>query len=273
MKPPGGLDFLVCGLPSHERRERLFAMFGAFVDDTGNDQHTPFILLAALVAEKGAWNAFSAEWQAALDADKRIEYFKSSEANRLDRCFAGFTRGEAEAKTAMLTDIILRHINYGIAAGVMWNDFARILEPHRPKPGGTKRYFLKHPYFITFHEIVGCIGQAQVNLREKGAVDFMFDQQGKWYSRCKRLHDELKPEMPKPYRTIFGEVSEGDDKVHRPLQAADLVAGQTRHRTLCPDEAPTSSWTKIFNSGKLHHHQIIGEALRDFIRRDFNLIV
>jgi hypothetical protein len=47
-------------------------MFGAYIDDTGSDVFSPFMLLVALVAEKGAWDAFSEEWQAALDADKPI---------------------------------------------------------------------------------------------------------------------------------------------------------------------------------------------------------
>jgi hypothetical protein len=248
-------------------------MFGAYIDDTGSDVFSPFMLLVALVAEKGAWDAFSEEWQAALDADKPIAYFKSHDAATLSGCFAGFTRDEADAKTEMLTDITLGHIKYGMASGIVWQHFNNILAPDRPKPPGTKRYFLKHPYFVTFHDIISCVGQCQVKLCEEGKVDFMFDQQGKWYLRCKRLFDELMPQMPKICRNVYGSVYEGDDKVHLPLQAADLIGGQTRYMTMNPNNVPTRSYTKIYESRKLFYNQIMPAALRDFIRRDFNLLL
>lgn len=248
-------------------------MFGAFIDDTGSDVFSPFMLLVALVAEKGAWDAFSDEWQAALDANKSIAYFKAHEAGTLSGCFTGFTRAEADAKTEMLTDIILGHINYGMVSAILWPHFNGILAPHRPKPSGTKRYFLKHPYFVTFHDIISCVGEQQVRRGEKGRVDFMFDQQGKWFLRCKRLFEELKPEMPIICRNVFGSIYEGDDKVHLPLQAADLIAGQSRYMTMNSEQVPTRSYTKIFESRKLFYNQIMPEALRDFIRRDFNLLL
>lgn len=246
-------------------------MFGAFIDDTGSNASSPFMVLLALVAEKGAWDAFSDEWQAALDAGKRIAYFKSFEAATLSGCFTGFTRDEAEAKTEMLTDIILGHIKYGLASAILWQHFNRILAAHTPPPKGTKKYFLKHPYFVSFHDILNCIGQAQVNLGETGRVDFMFDQQGKWFLRCKRLFEEIKPQMSVFARRVYGSVYEGDDKVHLPLQAADLVAGQLRYMTMNSEKTPTRSYTKIYESGKLFYNQITAAALRDFVRRDFSL--
>ncbi len=247
-------------------------MFGVFIDDSGSDAQSPFMLLAALVAKKEAWDQFSLDWQAAIDADKPIDYFKSSEAATLTECFAGFTRKEAEAKTNVLTDIALKRIHYGLLTTILWCDFTRIMKPHRPKPQGTKRYFLKHPYFACFHHIINNVGQAQINLRLKGKVDFMFDEQGKEGLRCKRLFDELKPDMPEPLRALFGEVYFGNDKTVLPLQAADLIAWQNRNKNLAPHKQSTHSYTKIVNAGKFGYDQVDAEMLRDFILRDFNLL-
>jgi len=248
-------------------------MFGAYIDDSGNDERNRFMILAALVAKKDDWERFSSEWQEALDADKPIDYFKSTEAVMLNGCFDGFTREEAEAKTDMFTDIVLKHIDYGMLTTILWKDFISVLKCHTPKPKGAKKYFCRHPYFVSFHDIISCIAEIQLRNRLVGKVDFMFDSQGKEGTRCKRLYDELKPEMPEHLRAVLGEVYHGNDKAVLPLQAADLMAWQNRNKNLPRSKESTSSYTKIVDSGKVGYNQITAEALRDFIHRDFDLLL
>ncbi len=116
-------------------------MFGAYIDDSGSDTQSPFMILAGLVAQKEVWDDFSNEWQAALDTDKRIKYFKSTEAATLTGCFAGFTRKEAEDKTDLLTDITLERISYGMLTTILWKDFTGILQCHTPKPKGALKLY------------------------------------------------------------------------------------------------------------------------------------
>jgi uncharacterized protein DUF3800 len=268
------LDILVCGLSAREREGRLFAMFGAYIDDSGSHEQSPFMILAGLVAEKEVWDDFSDEWQAAIDAAPRIDYFKSTEAATLTGCFEGFSRVEAEVKTDMLTDIALNRILYGMLTTILWDDFNNILKCHTPKPKGALKYFLRHPYYSCYHDIISCI--ADIHMRNRhilnGKVDFMFDNQGKEGERCKRLYDALKPDMPEEIRAVLGEVYQGDDKVHLPLQAADLMAWQNRNRNL-PGKESTRSYTKIVDSKKVVYNQITAPELREFIGRNFNLLL
>jgi hypothetical protein len=53
------LDMLTCGLPVQERRNRLFAMLVAHIDDSGTDGSGPVFLLAGYVADTNQWKRFS----------------------------------------------------------------------------------------------------------------------------------------------------------------------------------------------------------------------
>lgn len=242
-------------------------MYGAFIDDSGSHTQSPLMILAALVARKKQWDNFSDEWQAGLDADGRIDYFKSYEAITLTGCFEGLTRKEATAKTDMLTDITLKHIFYGMLSAVHWRDFAEIIQGSGVRPKGQMKYFVRHPYFICFHDVISCVGQAHMNLRNYGKVDFMFDNQGKWGDRCIRLFNELKPNMPQPLRDVLGEAHQGDDKVYLPLQAADLIAWQMRNKNLVAGKLSTRSYAKIVNAHNVGYHTIKRAELKEFIRR------
>ncbi|MCA1593401.1 MAG: DUF3800 domain-containing protein [Acidobacteria bacterium] len=268
------LDILTCGLSAREREGRLFAMFGAYTDDSGSHVNdNPLMVLATLVGEKATWDTFPDVWRAALDAGKRIDYFKSSEAATLTKCFAGFTKGEAEAKTDLLTDVTLKHIKYGIVIAIRWGDFIEIIQGCGLTLKGAKKYLKRHPYFICFHEVLARVGDIHLRNNLQAKVDFMFDEQGKDGERCKRLLNELKPDMPEALRNVFGGVYHGDDKIHRPLQAADLIAWQNRNKNLVANTPSNRSYTKIVEANNMAVRAIQRDELRDLVRRDFNLLI
>lgn len=241
-------------------------MFGAFIDDSGSDEHSHLMALCALVANKEGWDRFSDEWEATRKADKPIEYFKSSEAMTLSKCFAGFTREEADDKTTALTDVILKYIFYGMVTAVRWsdfNEFIRVLCLERPK--GILKHCVKHPYYLSFHDVIASVAQAQIRMSlTDSKVDFMFDNQGVFGTRSIRLYNAIKPILPESFIAVLGEAHQGDDKVYLPLQAADLVAWQCRNRSeggVGHDKQMTPSYERIFSAKKVAYHAVTRSEL------------
>jgi hypothetical protein len=79
--------------------------------------------------------------------------------------------------------------------------------------------------------------------------------------------------MPEALRNVFGGVYHGDDKAHRPLQAADLIAGQMRFKNLVANTPSNRSYTKIVEAEKVVERLIQRDELRDLVYREFNLLI
>jgi hypothetical protein len=266
------LDFLVCGLPKHRRVGRRMAFFGAFGDDSGSHEQSPIMTLAVVVAEHKRWKIFSDEWQSVLVSDRPLQphkrhiYFSSSDAETLNGCFQGFTRKEADEKVNLLTEIVLSHMDYAMLSAIKWEHFKQVFQTGVPKTkSGRMHNFCKHPYYLCFHDVVGCVLQKHWadNL---GEVDFMFDEQGKMLTRCIQMFKEarVRKEFEAELREIAqaSQIVPGDDKLVLPLQAADLVAWQARNRSWPHTGRDTSSARKLVASRKVSYHAISKGELR-----------
>jgi hypothetical protein len=133
---------------------------GAFIDESGNDGHSPVMVLSALVAtaegEKKGWKPFSDEWQAELTAPPKIKCFKSYDAATLSGYFDGFTRQQAEIKTDRLASVVLKHIEYGIVELVYNDEFDEIIKGQLYRPNRRLSREMKDPYFLLFHALEEC---------------------------------------------------------------------------------------------------------------------
>jgi hypothetical protein len=201
---------------------------GAFIDESGNDGHSPVMVLSALVATGERWKSFSDEWQNELTAPPKIKHFKSYHAATLSGCFAGFVREEAEAKTDRLTSVVLRHIAYGIVELVYNDEFDQIIKGRLYRPNRRLAREMKDPYFLLFHALVRNIIREQLPCKTK--VDFTFDDYSTIGRKCLRRINEghFTQLLPDSYKDIIGRAIPGNDEDFLPLQAADLVAGQYR---------------------------------------------
>lgn len=250
----------MCGLPAHTREGRLMAVFGAFVDDSGSHAQSPLMILAGLVASHEDWKRFSDEWYQALTSGKPLKpfngsvYFKSTEAEGLTKCFDGFTREEADEKVDLLTDITLKYSLYGMLSAVRWSDFVGIVQAGVPRPKGRLHHYFQHPYYLCFHDIVSSIFTQQVSLNHNDEIDFAFDKQGKLLTRCMAQYEKLRPNFLPEFAAIAGQVIPGDDKVLLPLQAADLLAWQSRNRSWPHTGRITPSAVKLIESSKVYYH-------------------
>src|SRR5258708_19472489 len=72
----------------------------AYVDDSVGSAGSKALVLAGFVSSAAGWAAFSEEWQAALDLEPKLDYFKMNEANFLIQQFSpdrGWTEGKPDA--------------------------------------------------------------------------------------------------------------------------------------------------------------------------------
>jgi hypothetical protein len=229
------------------------------------------MFLSCLVARHEKWKQFSTKWSEALVSGKPLErhkgsiYFKSFEAETLSGCFRGFTRLEADERVDLLTDIALDHILYGVVAGMRWKDFTDVVQGQIIKPKGRLIASAKHPYDFCFHALLAAVLNEQANRKMTEEIDFAFDKQGKLLRRCIQWYDENKKHMPDRIRGLVGQIIPGDDKIVLPIQAADLVAWQSRNASWPHTGRKTNSVKKIVEAKKLYKRPISKPELLTFI--------
>jgi Protein of unknown function (DUF3800) len=196
----------------------------AFVDGSGTINDSPVYVMAGYLGPVSAWEAFTSEWQAALDHPKAIEYFKMSEAWMRRGQFDGWDPSIRDARLKMLPPIINRHA----AAAFM---FVVTTEAWKRHFVGrlTERYH-DRPYFFAFHGVMSGVVKY---LNEKGIkekIDFVFDEEGGESSRLMlEGFDEFVSCAPDHLKEYIGSKPVyRNEKEVLPLQAADILAWHVR---------------------------------------------
>jgi hypothetical protein len=200
----------------------------AFIDDSGWDGQSPVFVLAGYVAKTEQWEAFSTEWQAALDypdpatitALKTNQIYNNNIPNTL---IHGWTNKQRDDRLKMFIAAINRHAMHGIVSVIP-------IEPYRKLMiGKFKLRLLDQPYFLAFFDIVIQILRLTERLKLHDKLEFIFDQQ----SVNKRLLEaefekcmEVSP--PKAKALCGGMPKFKSDNDALPLQAADLIAWHAR---------------------------------------------
>lgn len=197
----------------------------AFIDDSGSGGDSPWYVLAGYVGTVEAWDSFDGSWLNILDGPPKLEYFKASEAESLrpNGQWAAVTKEQRDARIAAFIDVIGQHAKRAFYVRTRQQDYNDIIKPYVPSEWDNAYFFL----------FISCIAAA-ISLEKyagSGApIDFVFDNADKKRiaNPSLRLYDK------------FGDLSHfsgritnihyEDDKIFRPLQAADLLAWQIRRR-------------------------------------------
>jgi hypothetical protein len=129
-----------------------------------------------------------------------------------------------------LAEVIAKHELYGAITGIK-NEAVSGLVQKAVVSAKTLRSILhaSRAYDFCFHSIVSLVLQYQVELGETERVDFVFDQGDAAFDDCSKMFGEYKnePVYPQDLKAILGTITVSDDKVVTPLQAADLLAGES----------------------------------------------
>lgn len=220
----------LCGIPIVNRLGRTLVMFKAFVDDYGTDPKSFAFAFSAWVASESEWQKFSNAWFIELKRKPSIDYFKHHEAKSQSGQFAGWKPSTCDRKILALAKVIVAHDVYAVTTGIS-NELISFIIKKSILPAKTLRSVLhtSRAYDFSFHSIIGAILQQQVNLCRTGKVDFIFDEGDAAFDDCAKAYRQMRDGdvFPPAMKAIAGIVTTADDKRVMPLQAADLLAGQS----------------------------------------------
>jgi hypothetical protein len=211
------LDVLTCGLPKPERRNRLFAMLVAHIDDSGSEGQGPVFILAGYVADIDQWKDFADEWKIALELRPKLKRLKIQEAIRGEELWGRTKKEDRDKRMKRFAAIIHRHVRFGIVASVAWEDMRKLQEEF-PIPKDM-------PYLMLYHQLISRVTYwiLEENMDQK--IDFIFDEQGRFGKIATESFLALPLDLaPEFQRLIGGPPIHRSDKEFLPLQAAHTIA-------------------------------------------------
>ncbi|HEV8415085.1 MAG TPA: DUF3800 domain-containing protein [Bryobacteraceae bacterium] len=206
-------------------------MLKAFIDDSGSGGDSTWYVLAGYLGTVDGWDSFDSLWAETLHADPYIEYFKGSEAESLrpDGQWAGISKQQRDAKIDALIKVIGQCARRSVCARLRQRDYDDLVKGNVPPMWDS-------PYYILFTTVVAaCINIERLD-GESDHVDFVFDSD----QRHERQFSLMLPPVSR-MQTLDGKLINAvrrDEKKFLPLQAADLLAWQTR-RFCEPNNEPT----------------------------------
>ena len=231
--PSDSVMALVSGLPSPARGRRLLMVIQAYVDDSGSHEASPVFVLAGFITDHDAWASFSDEWQAALNLEPRLEYFKMAEAASLHGQFhasKGWDEKKRDKRLEILTDIVCKYVKLKISISIRYDHFA---EHIRSLPAVERSISVDHPFMLVATQLMITVVTVCVAYGCEEPCNFIFDETdgladeflGRWEETKKIIAGSPRPE-------VFSLLGERplfkDEKKFMPLQAADLYAWNVR---------------------------------------------
>jgi hypothetical protein len=196
-------------------------------------------VLAGWVGTFTEWVSFNDAWVERLNEAPAIDYFKNNEALALKGCFAGFTKQDADQKIFRLAEVLSEHRTleaYCVAVRhrVYRDHFLVATSSLGDRAPRFAEQVKTQPLHLAFHIIIPLILEEHSERGIKGPIDFIFDD-GKEPSRatrwCIELYEVIKEwheRLEHPYYALMGKADTATDRDVKPLQAADLLAGQIR---------------------------------------------
>lgn len=188
----------------------------AYVDESGSDDGSAFYVIAGFAATEARWQKFEREWRHAL-ADAGLTYFHMVDAVQRRRAFEKWSTETRDRLLKRLIHIIKSNGLFAFGSAVTMADYREIVKEWPP----TLR--VESPYIFNFHIMVGRLLDAFPGRRIRVICDeniFVRKQVTQYEAVLKSLSDK--------YRNGLGDVCFADDKQRLPLQAADLLAWETR---------------------------------------------
>lgn len=204
----------------------------AAIDESGNapDQHT--FVLGGFLATAEQWAAFAVEWEAELNRDPRIEYFKFKEASNLKDQFHGWSEQACDERVERLALIIRKHVTARFHASIQHDHFQEFV---RRVPVPSRRLLSDHPYILVLSRMLTTVASLMADLDLKEDCDFYFDSQNgvdaeviRMWPAAQSMIGTLPARIKGSPAPAFGVPTFRDEKKFLPLQAADMMAGAAR---------------------------------------------
>jgi hypothetical protein len=241
-------------------------MLVAYLDDSGSNKEGPVMVLAGWVSRFIPWMDFSDEWQLVLDECPKLRYFKLKEAVRREEQFGRLSPKQRDERTLKFFSLIQKHVGFGVVASFRWSDL-KIAQRECPPDMALDSYQ------VLFHGIMATVVYEVLRIDSNGRVLFVFDVQGGSGRNAEAVFNWVRPRLPERLRKAVIGISEVDDEIILPVQAADSLAWlMRRHADKNPrctadlgDWRPMESYLEPLRSiPRIHTHYPL-ERLRKII--------
>ena len=222
------------------RGDYIAVLYRSYMDDSKDQKQEDIVTVGAVIAAHGDWAAIRKKWNARLKRDG-LKYFRSTEYYSLRGEFDVFRHPVkypkpkgSEAAKALRDDLeaILRGQAVGIGVAIplkLYHEFRQTVPGAAEKFGGDALYSALQSAMIE----CGWLVKDQMPLDKKerpNRLALVYDKEDRAVLYASAF-DDFQKRNP-----ILGEMMDGlvalDDKLHPPLQAADMMASLTKELSL-----------------------------------------
>jgi hypothetical protein len=239
------------------KREGLLVFLSLYADDSSDQKQERILSAAGFLAWPRDFYYAGLEWQDRLDKDG-LKYFRACECEGLHGEFDAVKRGldlsQARALALSvrydLVKIIEKSGMIGIAASILLNDFDLLINEN-PK---AKKHFGTDPAILIYKVLI----KQTAELMERDwsenpslKIAFTFDTHQKW-RQAEEAYEELRLENPFCSKRML-HAGHADDEEYPALQMADLMAHESRQKTL-EWLAGSEKETHVFKALSGHHN-------------------
>jgi hypothetical protein len=196
-------------------------VFG-FFDESGKLKDSRFVCIAGFVSPDPTWDAFAAEWNQLLKKHN-IPALHMRDLIPFRGAFTGWDREKAKSVLAEFIGVIKKYVVIGLAVGMD-------VEYLKSMPRAVQKQ-IGDPHYFCFQRLLRLIVQKAAEMNYDGAIAITFDDTAEYAVRCYNMWSKLRRTHPELKRNIPA-ISFADDEVFYPLQAADVLAHQTRDHIL-----------------------------------------
>jgi hypothetical protein len=198
-------------------------MWQAFIDESGDREHSPVLVLAGWIAPFENWKKFTVDWGDMLTMRPSIEYFKMDEADGADGQFRDWNPERINERIARAYRIIEDHVGFQASAIIDIAAFDRVFPPFVDEKSRKRKFY--NPYYVAFQGIISSIARHRYDQGLNEKIDFIFDKREMEKKNIRDAWDLLKERFNEDTKSMMGSDPRfEDDKEFLPLQAADLLA-------------------------------------------------
>jgi hypothetical protein len=199
-------------------------LFECYLDDSKDQFQDISYVCAGFYGNKNAWNLFNSRWQQQLE-DEGIEYFKTSECNRLKGQFARFAplekphgKNGAGLVRERLKKVMLDTPGlHGVGCAVPMADYRAVMQHQSADLIFGEKGMYYRAFEVTLHRAVRSSCKSS-----NDAIAFFHDD-GQDFNELRDLYRSYKK-----LNKIDGLHMKGflplDDKIHGEIQVADIFA-------------------------------------------------
>lgn len=246
---------VVCGLRSDLFSDFVVMVLKAFIDDSGSGGDSPWFVLAGFASTVEKWAQFDVPWLGALYSEPRIEFLKTSEAERLHGQFRGFTAEQRDAKLDALICVIEQCVEWPISVRVRPSDYDNVFKGRIPE-------IWDDPYYFLYHALVGSTSLVDRRYGEDRPLEFVMDTHQRHAKLEDKLNTGIRHQSSLGAVSSFGGISNvtfRDEKDFLPLQPADLYAWHIRRFFSVTSEPQRPLFHRLRAVGSRPFHEHIVE--------------